>query len=240
MGPLRLWLSLSFVACSGPVLGPIPEQGEQAIGLVLLVHGSGDDPSDWADPLAMEIREALDAPELWDVAAYDWSEPAANKLLAAGRGLDHGMAIGEILSLERDYSAVQIVSHSVGGHVSHGIAQTWTDGVLQQTFLDPFGGRGLVRWSYGYNRFGETGTFSETYFNADDGVPSTDRPPRHTHGFDVAALREVSYEEDAHWWPIEWYRHSLGSGIGLDLALPFSGEAYWSEYPSGEQTVLAP
>jgi hypothetical protein len=235
-----LLIVFQTLACSGLELGALPDQGEESTGLVLLIHGSGDDALDWAQPLAEEIHKSLVHPELWDVAAYDWSEQAANKLLAAGRGFDHGLAIGEVLALERDYTAVQIISHSVGGHVSHGIAQTWTDGVLQQTFLDPFGGRGLVRWNYGHNRFGETGSFSETYFNADDGVPSTDRPPRHTHGFDVTALRDSSTGEDPHWWPIEWYRNSLGSGVGLDLSLPFEGEESWVNFPAGEQTLLAP
>ena len=233
-------LSLLCCSCAGPMLGDLPQQGESATGLVLLIHGSGDSPADWAEELADVLTSALEQPERWDVFAYDWSEDASQKMSAARKGLAHGEAIGEVLSTERSYDAVQIISHSVGGHVGYGIEQTWSEGVLQHTYLDPFGGRGVVRWGYGYRRFGEDASFAETYFNADDGVPSTERSPRNTHGFDVTALRTAEYSDDAHWWPIRWYQDSLGSGIGLDLALPLAGDVYWSEYPMGELTLLTP
>ena len=227
-------------ACAPPELGPLPDQGASATGLVLVIHGSGDSPEDWAETLGDRIHGALDEPELWDVATYDWTEDAAGKLSAARRGEAHGRAIGQILTEERDYASVQIIAHSVGGHVSHGIAHTWTEGILQQTFLDPFGGRGLVRWSYGHRRFGQDASYAETYFNSDDGVPSTERAPVHTHGFDVTAARSAEHDEDAHWWPICWYQDSLGSGMGLDLALPFGGEERWADFPIDAQTVLSP
>ena len=227
-------------SCADPMRGTLPEQGELATGLVLLVHGSGDTPADWSEELGAVMRAAMEQPELWDVVAYDWSKDAERKLSAARRGLAHGEAIGARLTDERSYSAVQIISHSVGGHVGYGIEETWTEGVLQHTYLDPFGGRGMVRWGYGYRRFGENASFAEAYFNADDGVPSTERSPRHTHGFDVTALRSEADADDAHWWPIQWYQDSLGSGLGLDLALPLGGDVDWANHPVGEQTVLTP
>ena len=227
-------------ACADPAFGELAPQSETATGLVLLVHGSGDSPSDWAEPLAQHIEAHISDLELWDIATYDWTEDAAKRLSAANIGLKHGEAIGDLLTYERAYTEVQVIAHSVGAHVAHGIALNWHEGTLQQTLLDPFGGRGLVRWGYGYNHFGEDASYAETYFNADDGVPSTERAPRQTHGFDVTALRTTDYEDDAHWWPIDWYHDSLGTGVGLDLSLAFGGQPGWEDYPSDQETILAP
>ena len=235
---LRITALSAFAACAAPEIESFPSQGPDATGLILLIHGSGDSANDWPSELATQLEDAMTNAALWDVVTYDWADDAENRLRAAAMGLRHGEALGDFLSSERNYEALQVIAHSVGGHVSHGISLTWQEGILQQTFLDPFGGRGLFRWGYGHRRFGETATFAETYFNSDDGVPSTERAPLHTHGFDVTGQREGSYEEDTHWWPIDWYKNSGGSGVGLDLALPFDGAKHWGDFPNGEKSVL--
>ena len=235
---LRITAVSAFAACAAPEIESFPPQGPDATGLILLIHGSGDSANDWPSELATQLEDSMKNAALWDVVAYDWADDAENRLRAAAVGLRQGEALGDFLSSERNYEALQVIAHSVGGHVSHGISLTWQEGILQQTFLDPFGGRGLLRWGYGHRRFGETATFAETYFNADDGVPSTERAPRHTHGFDVTDTRDRLYEEDPHWWPIDWYRGSRDSGYGLDLALPFSGADHWDNFPIGENSIL--
>lgn len=229
---------LLLLACNLPAVS-LPPQGAQATGLVLLVHGSQEDSETWAVDLAEEYAGMLPQAERWDVVAYDWSDGAGNRLTAAGNAHRHGQALGYLLNHDYDYEQIQVISHSAGAHVGDGLASTWTGPTLQLTFLDPFGGRGLLNWGYGRRHFGEGATWADCVFNADDGVPSTEQAPELTHGFDVTPLRPADYaDEEGHWWPIEWYADSEGSGRGLDLALPMGGRALWPDYPVGTTTTV--
>lgn len=233
-------LLLLAVACALPEVS-LPPQGPQAHGLILLVHGAQEDPSTWAEDLVQDMGPMLPAPEAWDLVAYDWSQDADDRWTAASWGQRHGEALGLLLNKSYDYQAVQVVAHSAGAHVADGLARTWQGPVLQQTFLDPFGGRGLIRWGYGRNHFGEGATWADCAFNTTDSVPATDQAPDHSHGYDVTALLPDDWDpvEESHWWPIQWYAESQGTGLGLDLALPLGGEALWQDFPEGETEVLS-
>ena len=200
-------------------------------GLVLLVHGGGDDPSVWAEDLAEVVRAAVSTD--WDVVALDWADAAADRSRAASRGRD----IGEGLAPDVEaYDAVHIIAHSVGAHLGHGLVSALSEPRCQLTLLDPFVGSGLVRWEYGRMRFGAGATFAESYVNTDDGVPSSDGTLPMAHNFDVTALRPT--EEDGHRWPIAVYEASVGTGVGLDLAIWRDGDREWDRYPPGELTAL--
>ncbi|MEQ1572007.1 MAG: alpha/beta fold hydrolase, partial [Myxococcota bacterium] len=151
----------------------LPPRSPGADGLVLAIHGGGDDPSVWADSLAATYAAALDDPEGWDVVALDWSDDADAALTAAHRGRRIGEALGPEIE-QLGYSDLHLVAHSVGAHLAHAIAVTEGDRLnTQLTLLDPFVGSGLVRWGYGRERFGDGAAFAEAYVDTDDGVPST-------------------------------------------------------------------
>lgn len=231
---LALWL---LGACA-PSLPDLPDPGTS--GLVLLVHGAGDDPSVWADDLAVVIDDHLaemGARDAWTVAAVDWSADADIPLTAARRG----RRIGEGLAAQvEDFDAVQVIAHSVGAHLGDALlASVEGPAVTQLTLLDPFVGSGLLRWGYGRDRFGSRATFADAYVNTDDGVPSSNGTLQGAHNIDVTAVRppDLDTSADGHRWPITFYETSRGSGTGLDLALPLGGEAGWGNWPPGETTV---
>lgn len=211
----------------------LPSPSPSADGLVLLVHGGGDDPTVWeADAMSAAVRAALVEPERWDVVALDWSGPASSRLQAARRG----RRIGEALALdiaEADYARVQVIAHSVGAHLGHGLVVALDGPEQQLTLLDPFVGSGLVRWGFGRDRFGQRVDRADAYVNRDDGVPSTDGALALAVLVDVTALRPADVD-DGHRWPIQWYANSRDSGLGLDLALGADRPDLWSELPTGE------
>lgn len=219
-------LLLLGAGCAAP---PLPAQGEDAHGLVLLIHGSKDDPSVWASGLGEELAALLEAPEEWDIVAYDWAEEADNRATAAKKGRRIGRRLAALLEEEYDYAEVHAIGHSAGAHVAAALVDELEGPLEQLTLLDPFGGLGLVRWGYGRRRFGEGAAFTDAYLNIGDGVPSTEDLPQNACGFDVTGEAPDGYPEDeAHWWPIDFYQGSAGSGIGLDLALPLGGDDRWA------------
>jgi len=231
------WMVCGLAACA-PSVPELPEVSTP--GLVLVVHGGGDDPSVWADGMVDAIRSAVDErgdDGQWTVLAPDWSDDADVALTAARRGRRVGHALAPQLE---DYDAVHVIAHSVGAHLGDALLGS-VDGpaTTQLTLLDPFVGSGLLRWRYGRERFGATATFADAYVHTDDGVPSTDGFLDGAHNFDVTEVRpeDLDTAEEGHRWPIEFYRESRESGIGLDLAMALDGAAAWSDWPPGEVTV---
>lgn len=230
-------VTLGSIGCAVEVpLLPEPE-GD---GLVLLVHGGGDDPRVWAEEMADSIEEiqALQGTDdAWDVEALDWSDDADNLLTAAARGRRVGEALVPAISEWRD---VHVIAHSVGAHVAHGIADTELVRSLHLTLLDPFVGSGLVRWGFGRTRFGTGSAFAEAYVNRDDGVPSTDGLLEQAHVFDVTTTRPSSLDgaQDAHRWPVEFYRTSVERDVGIPLARWVTSEPDWDRFPPGEVTAV--
>lgn len=212
----------------------VPLPGDGQTGLILLVHGGGDDPSVWAQDLVDPMTDVLDDPSAWIVHPVDWTDDASGRVRAASRGRRIGEELAETVDA---YERVHLVAHSVGAHLAHGVATTTTADV-QLTLLDPFVGSGLVRWGYGRDRFGEGALWAEAYVNTDDGVPSTDGELDLVHVFDVTREAGSVDREEGHRWPIVFYADSVGSGVGLDLAMGVTADR--SGYPVGERTVLDP
>jgi hypothetical protein len=243
--PRPLLLVAGLTACSAPE-APDLDLEPDAAGLVLVIHGGKDDPSVWADDTAAIVREQ--APD-WQVVALDWSDDADDNLTAARRGRRIGAELASPIA-DAGPLPLHLIAHSVGAHLAHGLLaelelQDAPRERIQLTLLDPFVGSGLTRWGYGRDRFGVGADFAEAYVNRDDGVPSTDGVLRQAHVFDVTALRppELDTSEAGHRWPIAFYDTSLGSGVGLDLAVsvasdPAALEATWAAYPPDAVTEL--
>lgn len=97
----------------------------------------------------------------------------------------------------------------------------------------------MVRWGCGRRSFGEGADFTDAYLNIGDGVPSTEDFPQRACGFDVTALIPADYPADeAHWWPVDFYLASIGSGAGLDLAMALDGDRLWPACESGTHQSL--
>lgn len=233
---MRLLLPLLLLGC-GRDLGRDLPLGDEADGVVLIVHGGGDDPSVWAEDLVPVVQGVLIEPERWTVLALDWSADADTLVTAARRG----RRVGEDTAPQlQELDRVHVIAHSVGAHVAHGLATSLDGPTVQLTLLDPFVGSGTVRWGYGRDRFGEGADFACAYLNRDDGVPSTDGLLDQAHIVDVTAVRPgaLSTSEQGHRWPITWYAQSEGTGLGLDLAVGAGGEALWDGLDPGRVTVL--
>ncbi|MBN2797553.1 MAG: alpha/beta fold hydrolase [Deltaproteobacteria bacterium] len=227
-----------LAACAAPVVPELP--APSAPGLILLIHGGGDDASVWAEGAVAPVTEALAEPARWDVMALDWAADADSKLTAARRGRRIGEALAEQVETA-GYDDVHLIAHSVGAHLAHALALGLSEEpTVQLTLLDPFVGSGLVRWGYGRGRFGSGTDFAEAVVNRDDGVPSSDGLLDEAHVFDVTATRPSALltSQEGHRWPITWYLQSAGSGLGLDLALGAGGEDLWDSYPPGEASLL--
>lgn len=195
--------------------------------LLLVIHGSGSAADRWPADLLRTVRRVEPAASEWDLLAYDWEEEALKMLTAARRGYRIGRELGRSLAAEANgnptYRVIHIVAHSVGSHVSQGIidairaAQPAGAGPrteLHATFIDPFSARGLVQWRWGARTFGRGADVSDCYISTGDRVPGTNWYLRRAHNFDVTALVPERFREDAssfHWWPVEYYRSSVGS-----------------------------
>ncbi|HNH49914.1 MAG TPA: alpha/beta hydrolase, partial [Myxococcota bacterium] len=111
---------LLLTMCLPPKLHDLPEQGEQADHLLVLVHGAGDGPEDWPTEWKEELPDCMAEPERWDIWTYDWSEDAKRKSSAAGRAYKHGISLGDQISEDYDYAYVHLVGHSAGAFVVQG------------------------------------------------------------------------------------------------------------------------
>ena len=240
-------LLLSIVACSRLTTPTLPESSPGADRLIVLVHGGGDSPDYWPAYMAMGISMNLIEPERWDVWTYDWSQDAEGSVNVTRRGEDHGRWLGARLA-ERDYTHLHLIGHSAGAAVLYGVSDTLRDEpglTLHETYLDPFGGQGLLRWEYGERRYGEGADFADAVLNTLDGVPSTDEPFHNTVSFDVSGYAEEDMSEvDGHRLPVGLYEESVlfpEDGFGWALAAGFTGEIPSFEglgFERGEVIVL--
>jgi pimeloyl-ACP methyl ester carboxylesterase len=223
-------LLLPLLACSRLNTPTLPESSPGADRLIVLVHGGGDGPEDWPTAMAEAIAANLIEPERWDVWTYDWVEDAEGSVNVTRRGEDHGRWLGARLA-ERDYRHLHLIGHSAGAAVLYGVTDTLVDAAgltVHETYLDPFGGQGLVRWEYGERRYGEGADFADAVLNTLDGVPSTDEPFHNTLSFDVSALADEDMSAlEGHRLPILMYEESVWSpveGFGWAFAAGFTGE----------------
>jgi hypothetical protein len=199
----------------------------------------------WAEDAITRIAPSLPEPASWTLHAHDWSERAADRGAAADRGVEEGRALGAALAgMEPGWDEVLVVSHSAGAFVAYEVIETLRrerpEVRLHGVFLDPFGLRALDNWVFGEHHFGEEADFAQSYFNADDGAPTTDTPLRECHNVDVTAQRPADWPEGrAHWWPIEYWVRQVESptraDVGADTLSRFAqGEDLHARLPRGE------
>ena len=241
------WLIVGF-ACTDIVMQDLPPPSA-AQNLLMIIHGSGDNAEDWPEEMNTAMTRSLPNTDTWDIWTYDWEEYAESKLSASKSGYELGEQIAyRLLEDPYAYDHVHLIAHSVGCFVSYGIAEHLfrqeSTITVHSTHLDPFTGHGMVRWQFGERNFGQYSDFSESYYNKDDSVPSTNGALQFAHNFDVTALRDTSYvEDDFHWWPIEYYIRSIEDETMLGYAhsdqfLVEGAQAMQEWYPRGEETVL--
>lgn len=223
---------LLILACADLSLPTLPEQGAEAENLLLIVHGGGDTPEGWPAEFAEIARAGMAEPERWDLWIYDWAEDAEGGVNVTRRAERHGRWLGERLAEDYAYAHLHLLGHSAGSFVIYGVTDTLGPERLEtvhETYLDPFGGLGLLRWRYGDRRFGEGADFAEAYMNTEDGVPSTNRPYDGMFTFDLSALAPDDLEAKAgHRFPIEVYQDSVETpeaGFGWGLSAEWTGEA---------------
>jgi hypothetical protein len=251
----RFLIMALMVLCAGCARqitpAPVPAQSEGARYLLFIVHGSGNTAADWPADLVAKVKTALTQAGQWDIVAYDWSTYSEDKLSAANAGIEIGTYIGNTLSSSPyHYERIQFVAHSVGSFVIQAACEAYRsqasrDTRIHLTFLDPFGGRGLLDWSYGRKHFGAGADFAEAYINTSDPAPSTNDPLQNAHNFDVTGKAPATLTgSDLHWWPVYFYIESVtaqGQQYGYPLSLMATGDGVpveQKQFPRAETTVV--
>lgn len=219
---ILLVILLTLIACSELTFPKMPEPGAGADSLLIVVHGGGDSAAGWPAGFVTRAEAGLKEPDRWDIWAYDWAKDAEGGVNVTRRGERHGEWLGEQLAAS-PYTHVHLVGHSAGAFVLYGATATLGPDsamTVHETFFDPFGGLGLVRWGYGERRFGETSDFAEAYVNTEDGVPSTDDPFPGMVSFDLSSFADDDLEaKPGHRFPIGWYEARIGQDIDVGWAL---------------------
>lgn len=230
-------------ACAAPPTSEdqLPRGGPADIW-VLLVHGSGDDPSVWAEPMAERLTSRLVSPERVAMIPYDWADAAQDKLAAAGRGEAEGLAIAGVIE-EEALTHVHVIAHSAGAFVAQGIADALPPDrpTLHLTFLDPFCGKGLD-FGWAVDRFGANADFVDDYVHHGDGVPGTDVALTRAPTFDTTPTRPGTDEwagSEGHWWPTEAYDAAIpGYAISYEASGGFDAAALQAAWPPGVEEAL--
>ena len=96
----------------------VPQASAQKRRLLLVIHGGGDDPTDWADDFIAQVAPTLPDADRWASYAVDWSADAEDRTSASRKGLRLGEAIGEALN-ERDVRYEHALSQTNEPHHDH-------------------------------------------------------------------------------------------------------------------------
>lgn len=237
-----------LLACANIDPPELPEATPGADRLLVIVPSGFDDPDVWADGMATKVTDNLAEPERWDVVVFGWKVDESEPIKAARRAADYGRWLGRELKDDAryPYTHVHFLAHSLGAHVIHEASDVLEGRLdIHETYLDPFGARGVLRTSYGQRRFGRNADYAEAYINNDDTVPYTDEPLRSLHTFDVTALASSAYDdEEGHAWPIKFYKRTVGDEA-VQVGFPLSLEALDGDlldlaesWPAGEVTIV--
>lgn len=230
-------------ACQPPPTGEaqLPDSSKDV--WVLVVHGSGDGPERWAQPLIDTLSARVKTPARVQWVAYDWHDAAKDKLSAAERGQAEGAAIAQVL-VSKQLSHVHVIAHSAGAHVAFGLEQALSKAhprpTLHLTLLDPFLGKGLD-FEWGKARFGTGADFVEQWLNLGDGVPGTETAIAAAHVFDVsksAGKPEVTGSQ-GHWWPTQAYGVlEPGFSNTLEATNTFDAAELRERFPPGTSAAV--
>lgn len=239
-----------ITACQAQTTGAAQLPDSSKAVWVLVVHGSGDGPERWAQPLIDTLSPRVKTPERVQWVAWDWRDAAKDKLSAAERGQAEGAAIAEALKT-KPLVHLHVIAHSAGAHVAFGIEQalsTWNNPALpgegrptlHLTLLDPFLGKGLD-FEWGKARFGTSADFVEQWLNLGDGVPGTETAIDSAHVFDVSksASKPTVTGSQGHWWPTQAYG-SMESGFSttLEVTDTFDAASLRQRFPPGVSEPL--
>ena len=187
--------------------------------VVLVLHGAGG-----PDANSRRIVDAMQKRYIKaQVVEYVYTPFVGNQLQAPFNAMRVGDHLAEELLLNSAAPTrrrVHIVGISVGAFAADRLAtRLAADGRCEQvklTLLDPFTARGLLglvrpESAYGVNNFGRAPrVVTESVFNRDDPVPSTNLPLRCAVNFDItnAATRTRFTPlpgDNLHSWPAAWY-----------------------------------
>lgn len=234
---------LLLVGCQPPATAEaqLPDASKDV--WVFVVHGSGDGPERWAQPLIDTLSPRVKTPSRVQWVAYDWRDAAKDRLSAAERGQAEGAAIAEVLK-NKQLIHVHVIAHSAGAHVAFGLEQAlakWSPRpTLHLTFLDPFLGKGLD-FEWGKTRFGTSAEFVEQWLHLGDGVPGTETAIGAAHVFDVsksASKPEVTGSQ-GHWWPTQAYGAlEPGFSNSFEVSDTFDPAALRERFPPGASQAL--
>lgn len=163
----------------------------------IYIHGSGDDPSVWAD----------DTVRRFGGIALDWSEESRNKISAPKKGYEVGVKIASFLGETSPDTQLHMFAHSAGAWVAQGIA----DGVvntdsIEIIFLDPFTAKSIVQPFAGANLLGRGIDKVRTYYSTIDPVPFTSGKVSEGELINVDdQILVYGKKSDAHWSVIDIY-----------------------------------
>ncbi|MEE8441842.1 MAG: hypothetical protein V3S41_08985 [Spirochaetia bacterium] len=215
---LSALLVLAGTGCvSVPAGEPLPPARPGVTGLLLIAHGSGNNPSNWPARLIRQIRNSGADISRWEIYAHDW-EAEANKVLTAAR---NGNAIGRemarrLIASGDQYQVLHLVGQSMGAHLTQGFADEYRRlqgrAYIQMTFMDPFLIRGVFGFGHGVRQFGRGADFAENFLVRHEPMLGTNRYLRHAHNIDITALVWEDLKDDffgPHWWVVAYYRQSV-------------------------------
>lgn len=210
--------ALTGTGCATVPTGELlPPAGPEAIGLLLIAHGYGNNPSHWPARLIKGIRDSGVDISQWDIYAHDWETEANRPLTATRRGYAIGreLARGLIDSGDR-YQVIHLIGQSLGAHLTQGFADEYRRlqgrAFIQMTFLEPFLIRGVFGFGHGVRQFGRGADFAENFVVLNEPVWGSNRYLRHAYNTDITALVREDLKDDffgPHWWVVEYYRQSI-------------------------------
>jgi|GEM_PF-4714732 len=163
----------------------------------IYIHGSGDNPSVWADE---KVRR-------FGGIALDWSELSMNKLSAPRKGFEVGVKIASSLGEISPDTQFLLFAHSAGAWVAQGIADGMvnTDSI-EIVFLDPFTAKSIVQPFAGLSQLGKGVDTVRTYYSTIDPVPFTSGKVSGGELINVDdQIHGYEKKSDAHWSVIDIY-----------------------------------
>lgn len=234
----RALVLLTLSACQPPTTAEAQLPDSTKDVWVFVVHGSGDGPERWAQPLIETLSPRVKTPARVQWVAYDWRDAAKDKLSAAERGQAEGAAIASVLKT-KPLAHVHVIAHSAGAHVAFGLEQAFASlsprPTLHLTLLDPFLGKGLD-FEWGKTRFGTSADFVEQWLNLGDGVPGTETAVAAAHVFDVSTStsKPAVTGSQGHWWPTQAYGAlEPGFSNAFEVSDTFDAPALRARFPAG-------
>lgn len=183
--------------------------------LTLAVHGLGDSPQSWANPLLARIN-AKTAKAFSQQLAIDWNPYSQRSFRCSVDGKRIGRQLGRQIAAANQLESLHMIAHSCGSFVILGaceaIKASGANIHIKTSYLDPVSIYGGFFWRYGLEKFGSCADSSESYFDRGDSVPGSNQPLKHGQSHDVTEARlQANYQGSAHVWPTLYYQQLWAS-----------------------------